>query len=406
MADRLAALLQDGGEHGDAGRLEEALLSFTAACDLDPTCAKAHEQRSQLLLEMDQSAAAVAAAERAVSLAPAWAHAWLTLGRSSLNLGKFGAASMALRKAVQLDPSLHADADDDIRRSQQLQLESDLAELVMHTNAKLQIQQWRDIRAIDHGTCGGCHVGSCDTIADADTSTRQGTGTMVWECGIVLAKLLDHWAAGNMPQTNQLSAALSFPARSRPAIADGAALTGLRVLELGSGTGIGGLAAAALGASVILTDLPEVLPLLAANCTANRTVINSAGGTAIARAADWADVWGTMASHSAAPPEPSQEARDFDLVIAADVLYQPSHAQLDALATALAQLTRDAGGSNGGVRLLLVHKSRHEAIDRVIAPTLLERAALELIEVPFELHHPQHRSPSIHVYVGIPVRSV
>ncbi|CAI2350743.1 unnamed protein product [Caenorhabditis sp. 36 PRJEB53466] len=49
---------------------------------------------------------------------------------------------------------------------------------------------------------------------------------------------------------------------------------GKKVLELGSGTGVCGIALAALGAEVILTDLPERILLLEKNVEANRKLVN------------------------------------------------------------------------------------------------------------------------------------
>ncbi|CAO4374162.1 unnamed protein product [Caenorhabditis nigoni] len=45
---------------------------------------------------------------------------------------------------------------------------------------------------------------------------------------------------------------------------------GKKVLEVGSGTGVCGIALAALGADVIITDLPERIPLLEKNLAANK----------------------------------------------------------------------------------------------------------------------------------------
>jgi len=50
-------------------------------------------------------------------------------------------------------------------------------------------------------------------------------------------------------------------------------LNGKCVLELGSGTGLGGIVAAAAGAArVIVTDVSEVIPLLEQNVAANPEV--------------------------------------------------------------------------------------------------------------------------------------
>lgn len=71
--------------------------------------------------------------------------------------------------------------------------------------------------------------------------TEDSTGAKVWDAGRLLSTLL-----ADMD------------------------LTGKRVLELGSGTGVGGLTAAASGASVTLTDGAEaMLPLLEENIKAN-----------------------------------------------------------------------------------------------------------------------------------------
>lgn len=124
-----------------------------------------------------------------------------------------------------------------------------------------------------------------------------------------------HMCAGALQprQERQLSA------RSRPAMALEdvrlrlGSLRGRRVLELGSGTGLGGIVAASLGADVTLTDLPPVLGNLEANLDLNQGGVRAAGGSLAAAALPWGD--------AAAIADVAAAGRPFDLIIASDVVY-------------------------------------------------------------------------------------
>jgi predicted nicotinamide N-methyase len=99
----------------------------------------------------------------------------------------------------------------------------------------------------------------------------------------------------------------------------GLGLAGQRVLELGCGLALPSLAAALAGAEVLATDwAPEALELVAANVAANGLHVETA-------LVDWRD---------AAPPP----GAPFDLVLAADVLYEERNAAplLATLETAVA----------------------------------------------------------------------
>ncbi|KAI9716846.1 MAG: hypothetical protein M1828_007507 [Chrysothrix sp. TS-e1954] len=106
------------------------------------------------------------------------------------------------------------------------------------------------------------------------------------------------------------------------------------VLELGSGTGLAGLAAACIWQTeVMLTDLGCIVGNLARNIEANQQVLLANGGNAYCGRLDWehADVLHAEEDNAAAckwrdlqPPKPG----DVTVVIASDPVYMPEHPRL------------------------------------------------------------------------------
>ncbi|BDA41992.1 probable EEF1A lysine methyltransferase 3 [Coccomyxa sp. Obi] len=117
---------------------------------------------------------------------------------------------------------------------------------------------------------------------------------------------------------------------------------GKRVLELGCGCGLVGLCFAALGADVLLTDLPDPLDIVRDNIALNSDTIASAGGNAAAQAF----VWGKTDVSELTP-----EWRTPDIIVAADVVYRRE------LFQPLLHALKSLGGSHG-TRILLSHVRR------------------------------------------------
>ncbi|XP_010943796.1 uncharacterized protein [Elaeis guineensis] len=126
-----------------------------------------------------------------------------------------------------------------------------------------------------------------DTIVIRQLPYR-GLSFQLWPAASSLVSLLDHNPS-----------ALLLPTSPSP--------IPLRILELGSGTGLVGIAAAAiLGAHVTLTDLPHVLPNLRFNADSNAHALVPRGGSLDVRPLSWGD---------------SLDDSVFDVVVASDVVY-------------------------------------------------------------------------------------
>ncbi|EFQ25542.1 hypothetical protein CGRA01v4_02443 [Colletotrichum graminicola] len=93
------------------------------------------------------------------------------------------------------------------------------------------------------------------------------------------------------------------------------------VLELGSGTGLLGIAAAALWkAHVVLSDLPDIMPNLRHNIETNRATVEKLGGSLDAGALTWGG-----SGEDEVDPDLFDKKNQFKVVLAADSLYDDCH---------------------------------------------------------------------------------
>lgn len=102
-----------------------------------------------------------------------------------------------------------------------------------------------------------------------------------------------------------------------------------RVLELGSGTGLVGLAMAGLGADVVLTDMSSIHPNLARNAETNAPTVAAGGGSARTGVLDWTNpTVCELHSGGADDSESINITSKFPLILAADSLYSPEHPRM------------------------------------------------------------------------------
>lgn len=132
--------------------------------------------------------------------------------------------------------------------------------------------------------------------------TSDNLGMKTWVSSYLLAKRL---ALAHAPEQPLLPLGSDIDRR-------------LRVLELGAGTGLVGLAFAAIwgsDASVHLTDLPEIVPNLTHNVSLNKDILDQAGAECTTGVLDWS---------IDQEPSPTDEEK-CEVILAADPLYSSKH---------------------------------------------------------------------------------
>jgi Flp pilus assembly protein TadD len=103
MPTTLDGLLARGKQLVAKGTYDDAKAMFEAAIKLDKTKAEPHIELARMYIESKQKGPAVAAATRAVKLAPHSSQAWNTMGRAELAAHKYDDAIAAFTKAIELN---------------------------------------------------------------------------------------------------------------------------------------------------------------------------------------------------------------------------------------------------------------------------------------------------------------
>lgn len=213
-------------------------------------------------------------------------------------------------------------------------------------------------------TTGGFH-GDADVDLGQSMVTHgvASIGSLQVDCGGEINEQL--WGAGVALSTWFLHAG-KWPTGGRGLLAGRPT-----VLELGSGTGITGMACACAGAgAVILTDLPQAVPKLQEAIDANQAALDASNATVTAAALAWGDL---DACYDVAP-------EGVDLVFGADLLYNPDN--FDALLATMLELAQIRGA-----RILLATENRWGTVNHQWEDALA-RSALEQVGEAIELPAP------------------
>jgi len=210
---------------------------------------------------------------------------------------------------------------------------------------------------------GDFTVNGIPLILDVDKpTTPANTGFRVWDAGIVMSKYFEHLHSQQKTFIKK------------------------KVLELGCGSGIGGLSFALLGHDVFLTDQPEIQSRTQKNIMSNATAISQAGGHATFQVLDWNLV---DRMHGLGP---GNEFGTFDIVIASDVIWANSF--IKPFLKTLQKVTTET------TKIYMGHKTRSEEIDTNFMDALGE-FGFELAEtiLPHDVIDHKYSLQKVSIYV-------
>jgi 2-polyprenyl-3-methyl-5-hydroxy-6-metoxy-1,4-benzoquinol methylase len=225
------------------------------------------------------------------------------------------------------------------------------------------------IRCIELGS-GSIHIREA-------TELENEAGAVVWDAALVLIGHLifgKPCTSGTQRRCHEADQYRDLCTFLRAVICRAAAsITGSYIIDVGAGTGAVGLAAAALGAKVVVvTDLPHLRYLIESNITHN-------GLSDTARFAELS--WGSLASW-----------RDFgdcppDFILASDVIYDKN--QVQPLIDTLQRLC----GVSTTILLAIEHRSALPFPEGAFTSS-----GFVVEAVPHSEHHPDWSSPDIELY--------
>lgn len=198
-----------------------------------------------------------------------------------------------------------------------------------------------------------------DKLLEISQIEEGDTGVVVWDAALVLAKYLE--------------------LRKED-------ICGKKIIELGSGTGVVGLAAATLGADVIVSDLEDNLQLMKQNISSNQEIIS---GDIKAEVLVWGD-------HLKIKKLTASE--DFDFVLAADCVYYEQ--ALDDLVDTIRQLC------TVNTQVLISYEERDSDVkvklQNDFRNLMLKHFSLQ--EISLEEQHPDFRAEDIRLMKYVPLK--
>jgi tetratricopeptide (TPR) repeat protein len=98
-------LMREGQRQLDAGKLDQAMLTFQRLVEEEPGSSLGHTRLGGVRLLRQEYRASVASFQRAIALDPRNADAFVGMALAYLHLGEYGLARESLNQAQLLDPS-------------------------------------------------------------------------------------------------------------------------------------------------------------------------------------------------------------------------------------------------------------------------------------------------------------